>query len=468
MMKKLLLLAIGGALSLGASAQQKVQSVPFNGNTNKFQDRTPVEERYNLVQSPDRVSGRTATPAAAKGTGVGGSRWYDHFDIVSTLNNNVFNTTANYALIPIWGDTVVRQRFASGYEMVNYTSVSQIIDPITSALYNASPKYNGQVIIRNYNAYKVDSIMMGAAYIRMPNRPSNIVDTLVITVSAQAQALGYIFGKNHPDYGTRVSAYLTAAQSTDTSIFAMVPQNVDSIQRTLKGGTTWKVLLVDTSGDAPQQNGNVTLRNFKWAVPNGGLSMAAGSRPSVSITFKSGDNYTVADSIYDFHRFMPVSGYLTTGAGGPMRYYVDAYNDYSNGGLMFNGASTTTNRYLPTLIIELINDNNFRYEYHDISMFLSCTDCDRVSVKDVDAIQVVNAHPNPASDKVAVPFTLKNTSDVKVSLVNAFGQVVATENYKGVQSATVNFNVSTLPAGVYMYTIEAAGNVKSGRVSVIH
>ncbi len=456
-MKKLLLLAIGGALSIGAGAQQQEQSILLNGE-NKYKAKTPANE-YNIIMSESRIPSRSA----AKGTGPGGKRWYDYFNVVSTLNNGIFSTNTNWALVPIWGDTVVRQRFITGYSAVNYTSVSQIVDPITSALFNDASF--GQVIgIKSFNAYKVDSVAVTAAYVREPLRSTNIVDTLIISVRPEPQVLGYRFGKNHSDADIRskVSAYLAAAQSTDTSIFAMAPQSVDSIQKTLSGGVTWRVLLDNSMGDAPQGT-SVTVKGFSFAVPNGGLNMPAGSRPAVSFTFKSGDTYTVADSINMFHRFMPLSGFLADNS--PMKYYTATYNDYSNGGLMF---SFDSSRYLPSIIIELVNENSFRYEYHDIALHMTCADCDLLSVDDVAGnIQSANAYPNPASNMVAIPFSLKNAADVKVSLVNTFGQVIATQEFSGVQTGSASFNVANVAAGLYMYSVEANGEVKTGRLSVV-
>lgn len=457
MMKKLLLLAIGGALSLGASAQQQEQSILLNGE-NKYKAKTPANE-YNIIMSEDRIPSRSA----AKGTGPGGSRWYDYFNVVSALNNGIFSTNSNWALVPIWGDTVVRQRFISGYSAVNYSSVSQLLDPITSRLFN-DPSF-GQVIgIKSFNAYKVDSVAVTAAYVREPGRSTNIVDTLIISVAPVTGLPGYRYGKTYGDATIRgkVSAYLAAAQSTDTSIFAAAPQGVDSVQKTLNGGVTWRVLLDNSMGDAPNGT-SVTVKGFSFAVPNGGLNIPAGSRPAVSFTFRSGDTYTVADSINMFHRFMPLSGYLADNA--PMKYYTSAYDDYSNGGLMFYFDSTY---YLPTLIIELVNNDQFRYEYHDIAMHMTCADCDLLSVDDAtNNIQSANAYPNPASNMVAIPFSLKNAADVKVSLVNTFGQVIASQQFSGVQTGSASFNLANVPAGLYMYSVEANGEVKTGRLSVV-
>ena len=80
------------------------------------------------------------------------------------------------------------------------------------------------------------------------------------------------------------------------------------------------------------------------------------------------------------------------------------------------------------------------------------------------------AFPNPANHIVTVPFTFASTTNVNVTLTNITGQVMATQSVNAVagQSAKATFSTANLPAGVYMYTVEANGSKTTGRVSVAH
>lgn len=62
-----------------------------------------------------------------------------------------------------------------------------------------------------------------------------------------------------------------------------------------------------------------------------------------------------------------------------------------------------------------------------------------------------DVYPNPSNGETKVQFTLTQTSDVTVKIVNALGQEVKSFNENGLEEGNheVNFNVSELPTGVY-------------------
>ena len=89
-------------------------------------------------------------------------------------------------------------------------------------------------------------------------------------------------------------------------------------------------------------------------------------------------------------------------------------------------------------------------------------------VNNVSNTNSVNAYPNPANDAITVSFNLAGASKVSVSLTNAMGQVVATKNVDNTSNGKVEFSTSTLPAGVYFYTVTANGQPTTGRITVAH
>ncbi len=93
------------------------------------------------------------------------------------------------------------------------------------------------------------------------------------------------------------------------------------------------------------------------------------------------------------------------------------------------------------------------------------------SVANVSVATLGTAYPNPANTKVTIPVSLSQASEVSVSLSNAQGQVLGRQEL-GKQAAGRGFEISfptgNLANGVYVYTVNAAGEKKTGRVVVAH
>lgn len=79
-------------------------------------------------------------------------------------------------------------------------------------------------------------------------------------------------------------------------------------------------------------------------------------------------------------------------------------------------------------------------------------------------------HPNPASGATTIQFPVHRGGPVTVQLSNAAGQQVATlANGIHMEPGTrsVSFNASSLPEGIYLYSVRTAGTVESGTVVVV-
>ena len=205
-----------------------------------------------------------------------------------------------------------------------------------------------------------------------------------------------------------------------------------------------------------------------FAIPGGGVSVAAGNMFAMTATFKSGDGAaTPGDSVVNYHRFMPVAGNISP--GNVMPYIRKAvadggFTDRSMSGLMF---SSDSSRYTPVINIEIFNTPDFSREVLNFAGHVVCADCDPVSVGLVGKeIYEIDAYPNPAVDVVNIPFILTSTTDATVTLTNAVGQVVRTQSFSSVDRATAKFNTSNLTNGLYLYTVEANGQRRSGRVMI--
>lgn len=468
-MKKLLLLVVGGALSFSVSAQRisEAKGVPFIQNDNKTQVHKP-SNNYNLVFKADPIKN---SRSVAKGTGAGGDRWYSHWNMMDAFNNQVLSTnaaTGNTFVFPIWFDTSKTQRYGNPayYQAVNYLSMCQNVDPIRSLMFN-DPTFSSEIQIKSYNSYVVDSIAIRGAYVRMPSRPSSVVDTLIFSVIPQDNITFFLL-KSNTTYGSKIANYTTA----DT-LWANAPVDVDSINRAAFApvGTRafWKEPLTATDGDTPNTTNNtVTVSTMLFKIPGSGVSVPAGNMFAMTATFKSGDNSTTFyDSVVNYHRFMPLAGNISPGNVMPYIRKAQAdggFEDRSMSGLMF---SSDSSRYTPVINIEVFNTPDFSREVLNFAGHVVCGDCDPVSVGLVGKeIYEIDAYPNPAADVVNIPFILTSNTDATVTLTNAVGQVVRTQSFNGIDRATATFNTNNLTNGIYLYTVEANGQRRSGRVMI--
>ena len=456
-MKKLFLLMLGaGVTAFTANAQQvNTKSLVFDAKTHTA--KTPVTPAKKLVKPTlNQASSSTANKTTAS------PRWYSYFDDVNAYNTGAMDN--NLAVMPIWFDTTIRQTFSTGDGTINYSSAALYVDPVGFLLYNDIGLHNGEMQVKATDAYTVDSVRIFAVYEESPSKATSVVDTLYLSI---APSTG-IYRLPKADYAW-TSSYLATGQDT---LFARTPYRVDSVNRTVISDVSgvseivWKVPLTDAMRDT-----GFNIQSFSFKVP-GGLNVPAGNGFTIAVTFKSGDTWTPnVDNISDFHRFMPLTGFI--GAGQSMPYYWYNFSDRNMSNMMF---STDTSRYLPAVIIEGINTPDYRYEFHNFDAYILCPTCTTVgtpsnSVNNITTALIGNAYPNPATNTIAIPFTVNEAADVKVVVTNATGAVVATQElgkYNANQSGKATFDVAHYANGVYFYTVEANGQRATKRFVVTH
>ena len=75
--------------------------------------------------------------------------------------------------------------------------------------------------------------------------------------------------------------------------------------------------------------------------------------------------------------------------------------------------------------------------------------------------------PNPAADATTVTFTVKNTSDASISVIDMAGKIVATQTLSGVNGTqAVEINTSALNSGMYTVNVTANGTAVSQKLAV--
>ena len=88
---------------------------------------------------------------------------------------------------------------------------------------------------------------------------------------------------------------------------------------------------------------------------------------------------------------------------------------------------------------------------------------------DVPATFEATAYPNPARDRVVVRYALPESATARVELYDALGRRVAhlADGTRGAGRYEAPLELSTLPAGLYLWRVSAGAHVQTGRVVVV-
>jgi type IX secretion system substrate protein len=81
--------------------------------------------------------------------------------------------------------------------------------------------------------------------------------------------------------------------------------------------------------------------------------------------------------------------------------------------------------------------------------FNYCVSCDLVDIDELALGKGVSVFPNPATDQVFLQFSLEESIDLEIRVINTLGQVVSNRVIKGIQQETIGLGVAHLPPGTY-------------------
>jgi hypothetical protein len=84
-------------------------------------------------------------------------------------------------------------------------------------------------------------------------------------------------------------------------------------------------------------------------------------------------------------------------------------------------------------------------------------------------VDQLGIYPNPASNSATLEFELKGGADVRVSIIDLPGRVLATFNHNNLSNGknSVNLDLSSIPAGTYLAAVTADGNFTTSRLFVV-
>jgi hypothetical protein len=356
-----------------------------------------------------------------------------------------------------------------------------VLDPsygIADDGFNSSTYYPGLMKITAADAFVVDSIAFSAAYVENTSRTS--VDTIRVSFVYGSGASGTnITGTNSiiGAAGTTLSPY-----GSPGGIVINHRMLFDPITSTAKQNTGTPTPPVVYSYDIIINNGATPPSWTADTASNGlyvkkvpcGISVPAGNLIAATVSHLSGDVVPMWDTVFKgspavppvkYNMIRPTMCIRGTNAAPLFPTYLAA--DKNNGAFV---DKLTTNQYVPQWFWSS-GTSAASVQYPDISFRISCPTCGLVTlgVGVVNSSEVVaKVYPNPANNELNVAFDVVSSSNVTVTLTNMVGQVVATENMGNVAKGTATFSTSSLPAGAYIYSINADGKRKTGRVAIAH
>jgi len=486
-MKKLfLLLALGGTVA-SADAQDLI---PINSGMTApkghLLDHQPIS-----IKAQRAAGGHQRTTTADT---TWNNDWFDYWNanVSASATNNAFyfNVYPDSNLL----DPTSVSATNDGYLFCHGMGVS--FDPTDRHYYSYLDAFTAGIsdtpaIIQTtaYSTpYTIDSFFIQGKYIR--NNPSTtVVDTLVIdlistygfSIDSGTYRLHYNGGANYPAWG------ITATGDTQGRVsladlmpnsFATFPDECWDSILTKKVRLVVPLTNLTPADTTPGTGGD---NDFLFALANP-LSVSGGDKVVCYAHFKSGVAYPLGTNITAANYYHLYAGDPQGASTWPQQTPPNSatgYNGSFQTGLLVQnqngyGFPTFQGHNLPFSPFDFINPaatsapTPFGFEVPFMAFHAKWVHSISLGVNNVVAIKSVNAYPNPANDVVTVAFNLANATNVSVTLTNMMGQTVATENRSNTVNGNVEFNTSSLPDGVYIYTVSANGERSTGRVLIAH
>jgi hypothetical protein len=407
------------------------------------------------------------------------NRWYSYANLFDTLLNDNHTLETNITFPVMWQNDKILGGFTSAYDTIEMVSVATVLDPSTPD-FNNPLYYTGEMKIGATNSYTVNQVEIFGVYDFNPANTA-VVDTLRLSFvkgfggapgSDDIFSGGSLTGGHYGAVSFLSTRYDTALNYAKTRL---TPQ-----------GTASDIVvdvILNNSGTSPAWGdttaGGVWTKIVTLPTP---ISVPANGMVGMSYSFKSGSTATITpyDTLFyqtgamKYNMFRALTIFAADGAGDPQWAPYSAAD--SNCGYFKTLPHTDGNwgfQYIPLWAWSSTSASGAATsQYPVVNWNINCTSCGDVTpssnVGSVATIEKSYAYPNPANNSVTVPFTLSSKSNVSVTLSNMIGQVVETQNIENALSGKAVFNTTTLPNGLYTYSVIANGQRTTGRVAITH
>ncbi len=465
-MKKSLLLLLAGLGVMSAGAQV------MNPGTVRIRTEANAD-----ITTKKPMAKMLSQAGASKTTAFGGNDWF-FYDIA--VDAGTASTTA--ALINAYPDSNIY--FPSGTPSPFYIwshGIGTSFDPTSpyfSSAWQPTTSSAPGILVTSGSTYTIDSIDIAGLYQRV--NTIYPADTLFIDVtytsdtgawnvtysSSQLVTFGIIPTPVNPwdTTWTIADAYynwstnsIEPTNTTPVFRFTKVLDGAAAADTLSNGLNEWKLPMTGTPAVSLTAG-----RSWPMVVP-------AGKKVVAYAHFASGHAYPLgtANTAANLWRhycedfgLAPLETFLHDENCGLSSSTDDRYHLTGYSYLNLSGGGTApilTSTYFYTAPVQV---HNPWYGFHVV-----CAGCFLTEVANTNLVSGVTAQPNPAGNMITITYTTAHNASGTATLSNMLGQVVATKKAVGDR---VDFNVASLPNGIYIYNLEINGQRTSGRVVVAH
>lgn len=221
-------------------------------------------------------------------------------------------------------------------------------------------------------------------------------------------------------------------------------------------------------------NGNASDYGFDFNSNTGEIS-------NLFFTFGEDDGYAITDDFTiswgvqsdpnDFGTYEEMDRiYFTQVINAYSSFVINSWPSFN----LNNNLAVADGDYLLVGIVDTDDDiSEFNESATDNGMFLAASASETITYTSggATAIQETtitesNIYPNPVENIAQVSFTLKQSSDVGISIYDLSGKLVSKSNYSAMQTGKhiVQFSTSDLNSGIYYTEISDGTNVETQKL----
>jgi hypothetical protein len=455
-MKKILLLSLSVLTSIGMVAQQKTERKVSENTEMKMNKSAAVMEKAQIDLAQKRAQQQSNAKKTRSGAG-----W------MSAQDAAFITGTSSAVLCPVYQDSTIRVFNANPVDSFHWWihAVGTSFDPVSNHFYSPlNTGYDNVFQVSNTSAYSVDSIQVVGKYYRRAY--NNYTDTLIIEIAPSTAT-------NVTTLQSKDEWYKINLNLSDSTLRWATPEydNVNNNMVSPNKIVIKKILDAAAANDTTA-NG---LNSWAFKLPSP-LSVLPGGKVAVLCSYKSGHNYAFGakmDSVnYWRHLAQEMNGNATLPTVYTGELETGTFCTSDDKYKLMDGANpkyvlVSGKQYVPTTYWYLAP---LTYEDFYFNFYVSCPTCGAVGVENVDLGIDMNVYPNPATDNITFNFTLENNSDnTTIELSNMLGQNVKSLKVGHISAGSpirTEMNVSDVPAGLYIYTINANGKKLSDKILI--
>ena len=364
-----------------------------------------------------------------------GTAWFNQLDYLELTAPGV----AVFSAMPVFPDSTIILGFDSGnLPVYNYIhQAANYLDPSFMA--------QQSIITDKFATYTLDSVSVGYVYTRAS--ANTVTDSLIIQVIGENHALDWdLTSTIYQDIEFNYPS-LTLKTTVPKLKRISIPLTIND---TCEGGL-YKQIKAATNGIAPINTSN---------------------KVGMTVTFKPGYTWTIADTLFDSHRtntFFIISAEQNGANTDPTAWGVpsDPTSDMNMSYIMHKSVRYNINAqgwngyFLPTYAYT----TPFDYESHDMGYKLSVS---ITGVKEMEqkGFALGQNMPNPFTNSSSVDFQLaKDASSVLFTVTDVMGRIITSEK-ANTTAGSHSISLGSYAAGVYYYSLNVDGNVTTKKMIV--